>query len=707
MEAAGLVPATAGRRGQLGTPTPRCSGCWSSPPPRWCRGWPRTTDELDAVLHALDGGFVPAGPSGSPLRGLVNVLPTGRNFYTVDPQGGPVAAGLGDRRRRWPTRWSQRYLDETGELPARRSGCRSGARRRCAPPATTSPRCSRCSASARCGTRRRAGSATCDVVPLDELGRPRIDVTVRISGFFRDAFPHVVAMLDDAVRLVAELDEPRRAELRAGPRAGRPGRARRRAAGHHPDLRLQARVVRRRHPAADRVRATGATTTTSPRSTRRGAASPTAASSTERRPRDDMEANYRRITVAAKNIDTREHDIADSDDYFQYHGGMVATVRALTGTDPKAYVGDSTTPDAVRTRSLHGGDHPGLPGPGGQPALDRARCSGTATRARSSSPRPSTTCSASTPPPAWCTTGCTTRSPGRTCSTRRTRSSCGTSNPWALRGIIEKLHEAADRGLWAEPDPEVDGRDAAGLPRRRGRPGGPRVTAACRDPRRRDGDPQHVTPEVARGAARRSTTCSPPQKSAQDGPLLEARARSAGCTETSPLVAVPDPERDRDAPRDYPRAVARLARGAGGGVRAGARSTGPATSAFLVWGDPSLYDSTIRIVESIRRGAGSTLEYDVLPGHQRACSCSPPATGSCCTRSAGRCTSPPVAGCGRRSTQGQDNIVVMLNRERSTSTGSRTGTIWWGANLGTPDEALVAGRVGDVARRHRRGPRAR
>ena len=65
-----------------------------------------------------------------------------------------------------------------------------------------------------------------------------------------------------------------------------------------------------------------------------------------------MRANYRRITVAAKNVDSAEHDIADSDDYFQYHGGMVATVRALTGQAPRAYIGDSTNPDAVRTRSL-------------------------------------------------------------------------------------------------------------------------------------------------------------------------------------------------------------------------------------------------------------------------------------------------------------------------------------------------------------------
>ncbi|MGE3289267.1 MAG: cobaltochelatase subunit CobN [Pseudonocardia sp.] len=69
--------------------------------------------------------------------------------------------------------------------------------------------------------------------------------------------------------------------------------------------------------------------------------------------REDMQAAYRRIAVAAKNVDTREHDIADSDDYYQYHGGMIATVRALTGTAPQGYLGDSTTPSAVRMRSLH------------------------------------------------------------------------------------------------------------------------------------------------------------------------------------------------------------------------------------------------------------------------------------------------------------------------------------------------------------------
>ena len=190
-----------------------------------------------------------------------------------------------------------------------------------------------------------------EVVDLSELGRPRIDVTVRISGFFRDAFPHVLAMLDDAVRMVADLDEP----------------------SHLNFVRQHAQDDLAAH--GDQRRATTRIFGSKPGSY--GAGNAAADGSGNWRndhdlaevysawggfaygrdldgmpAREDMEANYRRIAVAAKNVDTREHDIADSDDYFQYHGGMVATVRALTGAEPKAYVGDSTAPDAVRTRSL-------------------------------------------------------------------------------------------------------------------------------------------------------------------------------------------------------------------------------------------------------------------------------------------------------------------------------------------------------------------
>ncbi len=184
----------------------------------------RTTDELDAVLHALEGGFIPAGPSGSPLRGLVNVLPTGRNFYTVDPRAVPS-------RLAWQTGQAmahslvQKYLDETGGYPESVGLSVWG---------TSAMRTSGddiAEVLALLGVRPEWDEASrrvarLEVVSLEELDRPRIDVTVRISGFFRDAFPHVVAMLDDAVQLVAALDEPVGPELRAGARAGRPCPAR-------------------------------------------------------------------------------------------------------------------------------------------------------------------------------------------------------------------------------------------------------------------------------------------------------------------------------------------------------------------------------------------------------------------------------------------------------------------------------------------------
>ena len=165
-----------------------------------------TTDELDAVLHALDGGFIAAGPSGSPLRGLVNVLPTGRNFYTVDPRAVPSRLAY-DTGVAMADSLVHRYVDETGDYP-RSVGLSVWG--------TSAMRTSGddiAEVLALIGVRPRWDEASrrvsgLDVVPLDELERPRIDVTVRISGFFRDAFPHVIAMLDDAVRMVAELDEP-------------------------------------------------------------------------------------------------------------------------------------------------------------------------------------------------------------------------------------------------------------------------------------------------------------------------------------------------------------------------------------------------------------------------------------------------------------------------------------------------------------------
>ena len=411
----------------------------------------RTSDELDAVLHALDGGFVPAGPSGSPLRGLVNVLPTGRNFYTVDPRAVPS-------RLAWQTGQAmadslvQRYLDETGSYPTSVGLSVWG---------TSAMRTSGddiAEVLALLGVRpvwdeasRRV--AQLDVVSLEELGRPRIDVTVRISGFFRDAFPHVVAMLDDAVRLVADLDEPDdqnfvRAHTREDLAAhGDHRRATTRVFGSKPGSYgagiLQ--VVESGTWRDDRDLAEVYTAWGGFAYGRDLDGAPAA---------DDMRANYRRIKVAAKNVDSAEHDIADSDDYFQYHGGMVATVRALTGADPRAYVGDSTSPDAVRTRTL---------------AEETARVF----RARVVNPRWIAAMQRHGYKGAFelaatvdylfgfdATAGVVHDWMYEKLATEYVLDETNQeflrrSNPWALRGIVERLHEAADRGLWAEPDAEL------------------------------------------------------------------------------------------------------------------------------------------------------------------------------------------------------------------------------------------------------------
>jgi cobaltochelatase CobN len=411
----------------------------------------RTTDEMDAVVHALDGGFIAAGPSGSPLRGLVNVLPTGRNFYTVDPRAVPS-------RLAWQTGMAMaeslvaKYVDETGGYPESVGLSVWG---------TSAMRTSGddiAEVLALLGVRpewdpasRRVNDLT--VIPLEELGRPRIDVTVRISGFFRDAFPHVVAMLDDAVRLVASLDEPDDQNyVRAHTRAdlaehGDERRSTTRIFGSKPGSYgagiLQ--VVESGNWRSDQDLAEVYTAWGGFAYGRDLDGAPAA---------DDMRTNYKRIKVAAKNVDTREHDIADSDDYFQYHGGMVATVRALTGSDPKAYVGDSTTPDAVRTRTLQEETNrvfrARVVNPRWIGAMQRHGYKGAFELAATVDYLFGFDATAGVVHD-WMYESLAKEYVLDETNQQFLR----TSNPWALRGIVERLHEAADRGLWESPDADV------------------------------------------------------------------------------------------------------------------------------------------------------------------------------------------------------------------------------------------------------------
>ncbi|WP_432826630.1 cobaltochelatase subunit CobN [Dactylosporangium sp. CA-092794] len=408
----------------------------------------RTTDELTMVLHALDGGYVPAGPSGSPLRGLINVLPTGRNFYSVDPKAVPsrlawetgqaMAESLLARYRsdhdEWPksvglSMWGTSAMRTAGDDIAEALALLGV----CPVWDDASRRVTRL-----------------ELVDLAELGRPRIDVTMRISGFFRDAFPHVVALLDDAVRLAAAAEESTednyvRAHVHADLAAhGDERRATLRVFGSKPGAYgagilplIDSRNWRDDRDLAEVYAVWG------------GYAYGRGVDGVEAR--TDMEGAYRRISVAVKNTDTREHDIADSDDYFQYHGGMVATVRALTGRAPAAYVGDSTNPDAVRTRTL---------------SEETARVF----RARVVNPRWIAAMRRHGYKGAFelaatvdylfgfdATAGVVAdwmyeKLAESYVFDPDNHKFLTESNPWALHGIAERLLEAADRGLWEHPE---------------------------------------------------------------------------------------------------------------------------------------------------------------------------------------------------------------------------------------------------------------
>ncbi|MEU6411661.1 cobaltochelatase subunit CobN [Microbispora sp. NPDC046933] len=411
----------------------------------------RTTDEVAHVLHALDGGYVPAGPSGSPTRGLVNVLPTGRNFYSVDPKaipsrlawetGAALAASLVERYRadtgEWPrtvglTVWGTSAMRTQGDDIAEIMAL-LGVR----------PEWDDAS-------RRVTGF---EVMTAEELGRPRVDVVVRISGFFRDAFPHVVALLDEAVRTVAGLDEPAevnplRAHVHADlARHGDERRATSRVFGSKPGAYgagllplIDARNWRDDADLAEVYAVWG------------GYAYGKGLDGREARP--DMEAAFRRIDVAAKNQDNREHDIADSDDYFQYHGGMVAMVRHLTGRSPAAYVGDSHVPDAVRTRTL--GEETRrvfrsrVVNPRWIAAMRRHGYKGAFEMAATVDYLFGFDATAGVVDD-WMYESLA----ASYVFDPEVREFMRAANPWALRGIAERLLEAADRGLWAEPSPET------------------------------------------------------------------------------------------------------------------------------------------------------------------------------------------------------------------------------------------------------------
>lgn len=207
--------------------------------------------------------------------------------------------------------------------------------------------------------------------------------------------------------------------------------------------------------------------------------------------------------------------------------------------------------------------------------------------------------------------------------------------------------------------------------------------------------PQHVTPEVA-DALRSADYVLAPDKRADDGLLALRRDIVDTHAPSVPIVTVPDPPRDRSPDLtgpDYARAVADWHAARAARYAEVLRERG-GVAAFLVWGDPALYDSTIRIADQVK-ALGVELDYDVFPGISAPQLLA--ARHRIVLHEVGR---PVHITTGRRLAQavaaGQDNIVAMLNPDGLDLSVVADWTIWWGANLGAAGERLVSGRVSDV-----------
>ena len=313
--------------------------------------------ETAGLLTALDGRFVAPGAAGAPTRGRPDVLPTGRNFYSVDTRQVPTAAA-------WQLGWAsaqllvEHYAQTHGDWPRAMALSAWG---------TSNMRTGGddiAQALALIGARPRwegpSGRVTgFEIMPLDLLDRPRVDVTLRVSGFFRDAFPGLIDLFDSAVRAVAALDEgaddnPLAAKVAADAAQlaedGAPeGRARRLASyrvfGSKPGAYgagLQALIDERGWTdASDLAQAYVAWGGWAYGAGEGGAAEHAL-----------FERRLGAVEAVVQNQDNREHDLLDSDDYYQFEGGLAAAVTVHAGRAPALYHNDHSVPDNPRIRTL-------------------------------------------------------------------------------------------------------------------------------------------------------------------------------------------------------------------------------------------------------------------------------------------------------------------------------------------------------------------
>lgn len=313
--------------------------------------------ENKLLLQGLNGRFIPPGPSGAPSRGRPDVLPTGRNFYSVDNRAIPTRTSW-ELGKKSAELLLEQYLQEEGDYPisiglsvwgtaTMRTGGDDIAQ-----------------AFALMGVRPKWADGSqrvtdFEVLPLGILDRPRVDVTLRISGFFRDAFNNIIKLFDAAVQAVAKLDEAKEMN---------PIRAR---------IQQETMELITQGMDSEQARQRAGFRVFSSKPGAYGAGLQGLIDSGQWQDDNDLASaflnwggyaygqhNYgeeakkqfserlEKMELVVQNQDNREHDLLDSDDYYQFQGGMTAAVRHFSDKQPKIYFADHSNPQVPKIRSL-------------------------------------------------------------------------------------------------------------------------------------------------------------------------------------------------------------------------------------------------------------------------------------------------------------------------------------------------------------------
>ena len=388
--------------------------------------------EQQALLRALAGGRIPPGPAGAPTRGRLDVLPTGRNFYSIDLRGLPTEAAW-DLGRRAAELLLEQHEQQQGE-PLHHlamsvwgtATMRNGGDEIAQALALMGVR------PVWDGQQRRV--VDLEVIPLAQLGRPRVDVTLRISGLFRDAFPNLVDLMHRAGLLLQQTTGETLGRI-YGSAPGAYG------AG------LQGLMD------SGAWETTGDLATAFLNWSQWRYSSSSTGELQVRQDRDGLCNRLGQVDGVLHNQDNREHDLLDSDDYYQFQGGLAATVTHLRGQAPALWFGDHARPQRPRVhglaRELDKVIRSRLLNPRWLEGMGRHGYRGGFEMSASLNHLFAYDASTGVVPD-WAY-GAIARQwllePGRQAALKG-------SNPWALQEMGERLLEAHRRGLWQDADGE-------------------------------------------------------------------------------------------------------------------------------------------------------------------------------------------------------------------------------------------------------------